>query len=136
VHGFGTGGQLICGPCAAGTGGGCDVATTTRVGQWCVDNFIHSAKNYNEASLACHNLGKSICPIEALMLCDVLGSALGTQASCVVTTDNSTMHWTADYDAAYGNSVFAGIVVFGQDNKSFKAAVTELFPFYCCEEVD
>ena len=28
-----------------------------------------------------------------------------------------------------------GIVVYGEDNKAFKASITELYPFYCCESV-
>ena len=127
-------GELLCVPC---DGSGCDVATTTRIGMWCVDNLIHlPSKNFADASAECHDLGKSICPVEALMLCDVLDDALGTQASCTITTDNNTLRlWTGTYDASYVESVFQSIMVYGEDNKVFQANLSEIYPFYCCETV-
>jgi hypothetical protein len=72
------------------------------------------------------------------MLCDVLEGAASPQAasnaSCINTTDDNVLRlWTQNYDANFGESVFQGIVVYGEDNKAFKASITELYPFYCCE---
>jgi hypothetical protein len=136
VVAIGENGALVCGPCA--DGGGCDVATTTRVGQWCVENLLRlPAQNFEQASAACHAAGKSICPIDALMLCDVLDDSLGSQASCINTTDNNILRiWTSTYATSFGESVFQAIVVYGEDNKAFKANIMDLYPFYCCDEVD
>jgi hypothetical protein len=127
-------GELICESC---DGAECDVATTTRIGAWCVDNLLRlPSKNFEDASVECHALGKSICPVEALMLCDLLDSQVGDQASCTITTDsNSLVLWTGTYDASYGESVFQSIVTYGPDNKAVQANLTQVFPFYCCEPV-
>ncbi len=132
VTGIDEEGRLICAPCSSG--GGCDVATTSRIGHWCIDNLLHlPSKNFMDASSECHALGRSICPVEALMLCDALGAAVGPNATCQITTDSNTLRmWTGTYDASYGASVFQSIIVFGEDNKAFKANLTEIYPFYCC----
>jgi hypothetical protein len=143
VQGIDENGELICSPCDPSSG--CDPATTTRIGQWCVENILRGInpeandppKNFVDASRDCHAVGRSICPIDALMLCDVLDDDAGSQASCRITTDSNILRlWTSTYDASYGESVFQSIVVYGQDNKAFKASVTDIFPFYCCESVD
>ena len=54
-------------------------------------------------------------------------------AKRAITTDNNELRlWTQGYDASYGQSVFQGILVYGEDNKAFKANMMELYPFYCC----
>jgi hypothetical protein len=118
-------------------GVGCDVATTTRVGMWCVDDDIQlTPMNFYQASDFCHAREKSICPVDALMLCDVLGASLGSKATCVITTDSNTLRlWTSTFDASFGDRVFQGIIVYGEDNKAFQASLSELYPFYCCYAV-
>jgi len=109
---------------------------TTRIGHWCLDDLIHlPPSNFLQATTQCHLQGSSICPVEALMLCDVLNpSVLGNQASCVNTTDNAGRIWTSTYDASYGSSMFQAIVVYdGDTNTAWKASQAELYPFYCCK---
>ena len=117
--------------------GGCGPGTT-RIGHWCVDDLIHlPPKNFPDASEDCHDQSSSICPVEALMLCDVLDeNVLGNQASCVNTTDAAGRIWTSTYDAAFGESVLQAIVIYdGDDNTALKADQTEVYPFYCCKAV-
>jgi len=110
-------------------------AGMTRIGHWCVDDLIHPPKNFAGASEECHDLHSSICPVEAVMLCDVLdASVLGNQASCINTTDSALRIWTSTYDAAFGQSVLQAIIIYdGDDNTALKADQTEVFPFYCCQ---
>ena len=113
--------------------GGCSPGTT-QIGKWCVDDQFHSPKNFAGASAECHGQGASICSIEALMLCDVLGPSLGNQATCVTTTDSAFRLWSNTYDAQYGDAVFEGIIVYdGNDNTAVKGNQTEQYPYYCCE---
>jgi len=123
--------EFVCVPCDPSE---CPPGMT-RFGAWCIDDLLRlPSQNFVEASEACHQDGRSICPIEALMLCDVLGETAGPNASCAITTDDDVLRlWTQTYDAQFGASVFQGIVVYGEDNKAFKANVTELYPYYCCE---
>ena len=66
-----------------------------------------------------------------LSLC-LLGASVLSERQ--ITTDSNTLRlWTGTYDASYGESVFSSIVVYGEDNKAFKAALTDIFPYYCCE---
>jgi hypothetical protein len=131
VRGITEGGGLICEPCG---GAPCDPATTTQIGVWCVDNQFRPAKTFENASAECHALGKVICPVEALMLCDALDSVIGDQAQCTILTDSTnTRLWTLTYDAAYGENVFQGIVTYTGDNRALQANVSGSFPFFCCE---
>jgi len=123
---------VICGPCD--DGGGCGPGTT-RIGNWCVEDAIRSSKNFVNAGVDCHEVERTICPVEALMLCDALSDAVDlSSASCTLTTDSNVLRlWTSTYSASFGDSVFQGIVTYGEDNKAFKASINELYPFYCCE---
>jgi hypothetical protein len=115
---------------------GC-AAGSTRFGEWCVDDDFRQPGNFGAASLACFNdREKSICPFEAMLLCDVLSDQMPDNASCTVLTDNNQLRiWTLTYDAAFGSSVFDALVVYGEDNKAFQASVNEIYPYYCCEPV-
>jgi len=121
-------GQTLSG-CAAGS---------TRFGEWCVDDDFRQPTNFGAASLACFNdRAKSVCPLEAMLLCDVLSEQMsGTPATCTELTDNNQLRiWTLGYDAAFGSSVFDALVVYGEDNKAFQASYSEIYPYYCCEPV-
>jgi hypothetical protein len=121
-------GQTLSG-CAAGA---------TRFGEWCIDDDFRQPTNFGTASLACFNdRGKSICPLEAMLLCDVLSEQMsGTPATCTELTDNNQLRiWTLTYDAAFGSSIFDALVVYGEDNKAFQASYSEIYPYYCCEPV-
>jgi hypothetical protein len=137
LQGFEPNGDPICVPCG---GRGCDEATTSQIGMWCVDNNIRGfssqdpPKNFADASAECHAEGMSICPVEALMLCDLLNDAAGPNAQCSVITDqNNVRLWTSTFDASYGEHVFASIVTYGENNRAFKALATDSYPFYCCK---
>lgn len=121
------------GPTGSIEGLGCSPGTT-RIGKWCIDDSLHTPKSFLDASAECHELHAAICPVEAMMLCDVLGSAVGNQASCVNTTDGPIRVWTNTYDAQFGEALFEGIIVYdGDDNTAIKANQNEMFPFYCCQ---
>jgi hypothetical protein len=127
-HSIGDDCELICVPCGAEE---CPPGAT-RFGTWCIDDFLRlPSQNFVDASSTCHQDGKSICPVEALMLCDIL--EIGPFASCILATDQDLRLWTRNYDAAFSEYLFQGIVVYGDDNKAFQANITDTYPFYCCQ---
>jgi len=120
-------GQLICVPCAGGKCG----AGTTRVGYWCIDNFQRPVHNFTTATATCQAEGKSLCPVEALMVCDLAQPAT---SGCTVSTDTAGLRlWTGTYDASFEENVLQSIVVYGDDNRAFKATAGEFHPYYCCD---
>jgi hypothetical protein len=116
--------------------GGC-AADMVQIGDWCIDKFIQGLDpqssppaTFEMASQACHARRKSICPIEALMLCDVLEPG---GSSCTLATDQSTVRvWTSTFDATFESGLFQGILLYGEDNKAFQGNSTNHYPFFCC----
>lgn len=77
----------------------------TRVGRWCMNTFRQSASNLAGARTACEAQAASICPLEAILMCQTAGAP----AHCVAdTTPPSTTFTTPGVltgDSSPSNSV-------------------------------
>jgi hypothetical protein len=100
---------------------------------WCIDNFLRPVHNFTEATLTCHAEGRTICPVEALMACDLIEPQIPLGGCTTATDDGQTRLWTNNYDASFEDSVFQSIVLYGQDNKTFQANAGEFHPYFCCQ---
>lgn len=133
-------------PCSAGM---------TRVGAWCIDNEytddaaatlneageVFNTTGFNGAVRFCHSEGKSLCPLDALIACD-LAEPVG--ADCTTLTDASgpaslgdvwtSTHFLPDGTGTPAHDVFDAVTVFnGEGNQVSHRPNTDLDnEFWCC----
>ena len=106
----------------------------SRVGTWCIDNSSGpSNTNWDNATLACHNAGKDLCPYNALMACD---SIEPSASDCSAATDDANRYmWTRDRH--FSREDFAepwdvNLVCFKGDNTVYECSVNETHEYFCC----
>ena len=105
-----------------------------QAGHWCIDTFQRGVMNYPEATQRCHDERRSVCPVEALMVCDMVNLAPNQPAGCGVTTDvPSARLWTSSFEAAFDTRVFQGIAVYGGDEIIRQGNAGDFHPYYCCK---
>ena len=62
------------------------------------------------------------------MICDILEPT----TACTIVTDADVRIWTSTWGGALEQSTFQSIVVYGEDNKTFGADITEIYSYFCC----
>jgi hypothetical protein len=115
--------------------GGCP-SNSRRYGIWCVDDTVHAAiSSHNTAMQTCHNAGKTLCPLTALQMCDIVEAG----GDCAALTDAAAEElWTSD--VYFGASIYADVIdnnlVYGGNNKFFIAPEDDApftHKFFCCQ---
>jgi hypothetical protein len=109
----------------------------SRNGAWCIEDTLRTGGDWDDAIRACHTQGGAVCPIEALLTCDIVQSG-----TCATTTDEDVWLWTS---STYGNdaSAFNQIQVYNgkgndADNEVDLAASTATtilsapVSYFCC----
>ena len=101
------------------------------VGHWCVEDNYRSSASYSGAVNTCIAQGMGICPLAALLACDL---AQPNGAQCTSTTDggSSLTMWTADFDVESGEDAHTRIMVFRGDNKVQTASTSSAHRYFCC----
>ncbi len=131
-------------PGPAGPAGGARVCaldgSEARVGSWCVDAAENPAATFMEASSACHARGKTLCSVDALVLCDVVQPVdrldpLGFSECSAATDRAGTQLWTGTTRPAFDSSWAAGVVVYRGDNVMRAGDIRENHGFFCCAAV-
>jgi hypothetical protein len=104
-----------------------------RYGEWCIEDNLRGPDTHTNAWSACHTVGGSLCPIAALMACDIIGPA-GT--ACRASTDAAGWHWTS---TIIGNDVdaFDAIAVYNHSgnnagNEIDISTEASSYQYYCC----
>jgi hypothetical protein len=116
--------------CSGGGSDGTCPPGSTPIGIWCVDDFRRSVQNFAGATETCDAEARTICPVEAMMACDLLNP---TTSNCRIDTDTpGTRLWTSTFDAAFDTKVFQAIAIYGGDEVIRPGNAGEFYPFYCC----
>ena len=82
------------------------------------------------ATQACNERQAAVCPIEALLACDLTPPA-GSDCS-EKTDDGATRLWSGTVEPLFDQEVLQSLVVYRGDNFLSIADVGELHPYYCC----
>ncbi len=116
--------------------GGCPVGSH-RYGIWCVDDTVRAGTtSHNTAMQTCHNEGKTLCPLTALQMCDIVEGA----GDCATLTDagESEDFWTSDvhFAASIYGSVHNNNVIYTGSNNFFVVPEDDspfTHKFFCCQ---
>ena len=116
--------------------GGCP-SGSRRYGIWCIDDAVHAGiSSHNTAMQTCHNEGKTLCPLTALQMCDIVEAG----GDCATLTDGgaSEQFWTSDVHFAasiYGSTLNNNVIYDGNNN--FFVVPEDDSPFthkfFCCQ---
>jgi hypothetical protein len=119
---------LTANPCPGGT---------ERVGDDCVDTDIRAGQNFTNATVTCHDLGRSVCSVETLMACDSLdlSKAAGAPVSCGDATDDGAARiiWTSGQSAAFAGNIFNNVACYRGDNILEQCSNADIHEFFCCQ---
>lgn len=115
---------------------------TFSVGAWCIGQE-QFARNFVDARSNCWSQGKQLCPVEAILACDVQSPG---GADCTITTDLATEKWiwcaelepsSTDDVNAFNVSSFKKSRVFAQAGNDTANEIDwhgwdEIYVSYCC----
>jgi hypothetical protein len=89
----------------------------SRVGTHCIDDAVNTAASLSTAAVTCHDEGKDICSVDALMTCDQLGTTRVT-SDCATLTDSGGVYWTSGtaYDGYGAGALFDQVACYNADN--------------------
>jgi len=108
-----------------------------RAGAQCIDRDIRAAQDFRNATVTCHNLGRSLCPIEVLIACDnlELSPGAGAPVSCGEATDGTAARimWTGAQSTPFNADIYANLACYRGNNELFKCSGAELHEFFCCQ---
>lgn len=105
----------------------------SRVGTWCIDDARSSNVTWHTAVLACHNAGKSLCPYEALMLCDEIEPAGSTCSAG--TDDDYRVFWTSTRHGErddFGEAWQSNLMCYAGNNSVVECHNDHSHEYVCC----
>lgn len=112
-----------------------------RAGTWCIDREINAPANAEISVETCHNEGKILCPLEAIVTCDFANLSTGVLNSCGYFTDNDlgrvrTFGYDGDSNVVALNELLEyDAIDAGVTNKIFKVGQGIARNYFCCKPV-
>jgi hypothetical protein len=112
-------------------------ADMERAGADCIDRDIRAGQNYTNATITCHNIGRSICSAGVLMACDSIPLSIepGAPVSCGDATDEGAgrVMWTNGQQAPFGTDIFSNVVCYAGNNQAIQCDSADIHEFFCCQ---
>jgi hypothetical protein len=106
-----------------------------RAGTWCIDQQVNAVANAPGSILACHNEGKSLCPIAAIMTCDTLNIRNSNSGSCGQQTDSGeALLRTSSVDGVSANA-YDDLLTYSGANAVSTAQDEAEVNYFCCRPV-
>ena len=132
---IGSGGNLSF-PCPVKSNGD----RLDRAGGWCLEPFINTtAATAAEAMVACHNIKMSLCPIEAILACDINDVGKGSiDSTCGNETDSESDRFilTGTLGKSNSGTAFGDFLIFNALGNVAQVAGENSAPtsaqYYCC----
>jgi hypothetical protein len=106
-----------------------------QVGSWCIDRVRTLEDEFDDLVGICKAKGRSLCPLEAIIECDVGTSGANYPAlSCQAYADGNGWIWTTTPHASDGQSFFTFMTVYQSDNKANvqSTGVGSFYAGFCC----
>jgi len=114
-------------------------ADMDRAGTWCIDKVANASTDGGNSITVCHNEGKTLCPLQAIMTCDQLNIRNGVTNSCGFRTDTAgalTRTFGIDNDPTGGTSAFNEFVTYAATGNALSADLNATTrSYFCCRPV-